>query len=139
MTAPANLEGSSWGFYFLDPPRGLGHLQTCCSRSKIGVSQNYRYLFGVPILRLIIFRGLYWGPLFWENYQITNAEATLDIAPLAPTIAPMIDCYWVGGVPKQDVTNISTAASGRRAKQRVTTVSIVVIAMSDGNTTYKQM
>ena len=37
----------------------------------MGVSQNLGYLFlGVPIIRIIVFWGLYWGPLVLGNYQI---------------------------------------------------------------------
>ena len=30
------------------------------------VSQNYGYPFGAPIIRTIVFWGLYWGSLLWE-------------------------------------------------------------------------
>ena len=33
----------------------------------MGVPQNERYLFVVPIIRIIACRGLYWGPLFRER------------------------------------------------------------------------
>ena len=35
----------------------------------VGVSQNYGYLFGVPIIRIIVYWGLYWGPLILGNYH----------------------------------------------------------------------
>ena len=34
-----------------------------------GVSHNSWYLFGVPIIRTIVFWGLYWGPLILGNYH----------------------------------------------------------------------
>ena len=37
-------------------------LQIC-----MGVSQNQGYHFGVPIMRIIVFGGLYWGPLILGN------------------------------------------------------------------------
>ena len=34
----------------------------------MGVSQCYGWLFGgSPMIRIHIFLGLYWGPLFWET------------------------------------------------------------------------
>ena len=30
----------------------------------MGVSQNWGYFFGVPVIRVIVLRGLYWGSLF---------------------------------------------------------------------------
>ena len=41
------------------------------------VSHNSGYLFGVPIIRTIVFWGLYWVPLFWEitiRFQIWPEE-----------------------------------------------------------------
>ena len=43
---------------------------SCCQGTQMGVSQNYGYLFGVPIIRIIVFWGLYWGPPILGNYQI---------------------------------------------------------------------
>ena len=37
---------------------------------QVGVSQNRGYPFGVPIMRLVIFWGQYWGPLILGNYQV---------------------------------------------------------------------
>ena len=36
----------------------------------MGVSQNYGYPLGVPIVRTIVFWGLYWGPLVLGNYLV---------------------------------------------------------------------
>ena len=38
---------------------------------NIGVSLNYGYFLGVPIIRIIVYWGLYWGPLILRNYPIT--------------------------------------------------------------------
>ena len=37
---------------------------------KMGVSQNEGYYLGVPIIRSVVFWGLYWGPPILGNYQI---------------------------------------------------------------------
>ena len=37
---------------------------------QMGVSQNYGYLFGGPIIRIIVYWGLYWGPPILGSYQI---------------------------------------------------------------------
>ena len=34
-----------------------------------GVPKTRGALFGVPIIRTIVFWGLYWGPLIWGNYH----------------------------------------------------------------------
>ena len=38
----------------------------------MGVSQNEGYRLGVPIIRIIMLWGLYWGTTFWENYHIVG-------------------------------------------------------------------
>ena len=37
----------------------------------MGVSQNLGTILGAPIIRTIIFWGLYWGPLILGNYKIS--------------------------------------------------------------------
>ena len=37
---------------------------------KMGVSKNVGTFLGVPIIRIIVYWGLYWGPLILGNYQI---------------------------------------------------------------------
>ena len=32
-----------------------------------GVFQNWVYISGVPVQRIVVWRGLCWGPLFWGN------------------------------------------------------------------------
>ena len=41
----------------------------------MGVSQNYGYHFGVPIIRTIVIWDLYWGTLILGNYHITPIES----------------------------------------------------------------
>ena len=36
------------------------------ARPHVGVSQNYGHVLGVPIIRMIVFGGLSWGPLAYE-------------------------------------------------------------------------
>ena len=38
----------------------------------MGVSQNWGYHFGVPIIRTIVYWGLYWGPPILGNYHIKS-------------------------------------------------------------------
>ena len=44
----------------------------------MGVSQNYGYLFGVPIIRMMKYWGLYWGPPILENYHIGIMEENME-------------------------------------------------------------
>ena len=47
--------------------------QVTARRHYMGISRNYRYLFfGVPILRVIVFWGLCWGPLILGNHHIIS-------------------------------------------------------------------
>ena len=39
----------------------------------LGVSQHYGYLLGVPIIRAIVYWGLYWGPPIEGNYHLQAA------------------------------------------------------------------
>ena len=45
--------------------------QSCGSYHHVMVSQNEGYLFGVPIIRVIVFWGLYWGPPVLGNYHVS--------------------------------------------------------------------
>ena len=38
--------------------------------AHMGVSQNWRYSLGVPVKRIILFRGLYWAPPILGNYHM---------------------------------------------------------------------
>ena len=38
------------------------------------VSQNWKYFFGVPIMRTMVFGGPYWVPLLLGKYQIVDAQ-----------------------------------------------------------------
>ena len=53
----------------------LAHL--ICKDTKMGPQfwelPTFPYRFGSPIIRAIVFWGLDWGPLFWENCQISKA------------------------------------------------------------------
>ena len=46
---------------------GLGLKGPC---RHMGVSQNKGYFFGVPIIRIIVYWDLYWGPFILGNYHI---------------------------------------------------------------------
>ena len=35
-----------------------------------GFPKNRSTILGLPIIRTIVFWGLYWGPLFWGNYHV---------------------------------------------------------------------
>ena len=36
----------------------------------IGVPKIRCTFLGVPLIKIIVYWGLYWGPLFWGNYHI---------------------------------------------------------------------
>ena len=40
----------------------------------MGVSQNYGCLFGVPIIRIMVFWGLYWGPPILGSCHINHVD-----------------------------------------------------------------
>ena len=44
----------------------------------MGVSQNYGYPSGVPIIRIIVFWGLNWGPPILGNYHIGIMERKME-------------------------------------------------------------
>ena len=39
-------------------------------KNKWGFPKIRGTFLGVPIIRIIVFGGLYWGPLIWGNYQL---------------------------------------------------------------------
>ena len=46
-------------------PGGAKHNWVAAKELKLGV------ILGVPIIRIIVFGGLYWGPLLLGNYQLS--------------------------------------------------------------------
>ena len=46
--------------------QGLGYKQVD-SLKDVGGSKNQGYLFGVPVIRIIVVGDLYWDPLFRES------------------------------------------------------------------------
>ena len=34
----------------------------------MGISHNYGYILGIPIRRIVVFWGLYWGPAIFGNH-----------------------------------------------------------------------
>ena len=58
--------------------------RSACTGSAVqeayGASQNSGYLFGVPpVMRAIVYWGLYWGRPILGNYHITQEYATLSL------------------------------------------------------------
>ena len=43
---------------------------TVLTTTHLGLSHNYGYLFGAPIIGIIVFWGLYWGSLILGNYHL---------------------------------------------------------------------
>ena len=48
-------------------------------RAWLGVSQNWGYRIGVPIIRIIVFVGLYWGPLILGNYHLGSRAEGMGV------------------------------------------------------------
>ena len=46
--------------------------------SKWGFPKIRGTLLGVPIIRIIVFGGLYWGPLILGNYQVAQHGGTVE-------------------------------------------------------------
>ena len=44
-----------------------GNRRTSDLRNMWGFPRIRGTIMGVPIIRIIVFGGLYWGPLFWET------------------------------------------------------------------------
>ena len=83
----------SQGNYFLDPPKGLGSSRTLLEAKGMGFgvlfsdskgsSREARESFagfpkfrvpflGLPIIRTIVFWGVYWGPLIFGKYHLSK-------------------------------------------------------------------
>ena len=81
----------------------------------VGVSQNYGYHFGVPIIRTIVFWDRYWGTLILGNYHVLVHKAAFflpkDIVEMAEALQARTwstcnhessyhsDCSNAAGVP----------------------------------------
>ena len=48
----------------------MRHGNLILHRVTVGVPKTRGTNLGVPIIRNIIFGGLYWGPLFWKHHHI---------------------------------------------------------------------
>ena len=60
---PLRRDGAKWC------RTGLSGWSKVC-RNRWGFPKIRGTILGVPILRIIVFGGLYWGPLILGNYQI---------------------------------------------------------------------
>ena len=52
-------------------------------------------ILGVPIIRTIVFWGLYWGPVFWESTILCGYCCFLCQAALLCTVQPKKDIMSV--------------------------------------------
>ena len=50
--------------------RGLRPCQVGMLHDYMGVSKIRGTILGVPIIRAIVYWGLYWGTLIWGNYHM---------------------------------------------------------------------
>ena len=67
---------------------------------------------GVPILRTLVFWGLYWGPPIWGNYPVSNHLINSLLAPIASEVCsdwgPVKVGYgFIGGMPGLGVMKFS--------------------------------
>ena len=58
-------------------PTGVASMQTAGQlrlrfRGYMGVSQNYGYHFGVPVIRTVVFWDLYWGSPYFGKLPYTS-------------------------------------------------------------------
>ena len=60
----------------LDEPKDLSLPE------DLGLSQIWGYLSGVPIIRIIVFWGLYWGSLMLGNYHLGYMDIWTEIQGL---------------------------------------------------------
>ena len=72
-------QGDDKGFIGV-PGRGKVEKLLHVSYNKWGFPKIRGTLLGVPIIRTIIFRGLYWGPAILGNYQIFRTYL-MDVGP----------------------------------------------------------
>ena len=58
-------------------PENCGNLENLgsCRFLYMEVSKIRGTILGVPTIRIIVYWGLYWGPIILGNYHITNVEA----------------------------------------------------------------
>ena len=63
-----------WGIGVIFRVGGLGfraRVLRCCCDCHMGSSQNYGYHFGgPPLIRILVYWGLYWGPPVLGNYHM---------------------------------------------------------------------
>ena len=59
-----------WISFNPGPTDGPNHCRVCLTSAQYGDFPKLGVPFGVPIIRTIVFWGLYWGPLILGNYHI---------------------------------------------------------------------
>ena len=63
VEAPRRIQGDG----VLPPPERRSSPSPLCLGFIWGIVKNRGTFLGVPIIRIIVYLGLYWGPLCWET------------------------------------------------------------------------
>ena len=72
------------------------HKMEALDRYRV-ISQNMGYLFlGVPILRIIVYWDLHWGPLFAEPHTYTLLLRGVHINPMKSPLRMVFHSFFIG-------------------------------------------